>query len=97
MTCVQTRCAVALYLTILSAGPPALRAETGDCPKRAEIRSSVSGQGLISGLWALFLRVWEKEGSSVDPSGNHRPAPCCAPSSSNAGDEGSSADPSGRP
>lgn len=53
-----------LSLTALAAAAP-LRS----CPKTEPLKS----QPIFSFLWAQMSRLWEKEGSSLDPDGKQRP------------------------
>jgi hypothetical protein len=77
----KTRYVAALFLVLLISMPPALTAAP----------VSVKG-GITSSLCRLLLRLWEKEGSSVDPDGKLTAGlRSCAKA-----DEGSSVDPSGR-
>lgn len=97
MTRVQTRCAVALFLVILTTWPlaslacPGLKGMVG-----AERLSVVAkGGGVLSEWWAFFSSLWGKEGSSVDPSGKGGRTPSSALPSGRLEDGGSSVDPSG--
>lgn len=97
MTRAQARCAFALFLVILFTWPFALLART-DLRSRggAERLSSESKGGGVSELWTFLVSLWDKSGSSIDPSGNPGGStPSSALPHNGTEDEGSSLDPSG--
>src|SRR3954469_7347065 len=96
MTRAQNRCTAALLLLVLVAAPLA----------SAATPFALGGQehpkGLpfvwkeeISNLWSCLVKLWEKEGSSLDPDGRPRGTQERIPPSENVEDGGSSVDPSG--
>jgi hypothetical protein len=93
MTLAQTRRAIALFLVILMTGPLALLAQPDHGSRERTERPPVEAKGgVLSEVWTLLVRLYTKEGSSVDPSGNHGSALNMA---HGAEDGGSSVDPSG--
>jgi hypothetical protein len=98
MTRAQTRCAIALFLVILVTWPLASLARPGLRSREGTERLPVEarGGGVFSELRAFLVSLWGKEGSSVDPSGNHGGnTPNNALPHGGMEDGGSSVDPSG--
>jgi hypothetical protein len=83
---------VVLLLAPAFAGAVERRSD-GPAPKE---RVSLWQGRLLPALWGLLTRIWEENGSSLDPSGQPRPdeGSSLDPSGSTA-DEGGSLDPSG--
>jgi hypothetical protein len=96
MTRAQIRCAVALFLVILVTWPFALLART-DLRSRAgtEPVSLEARVGSVSALWAFLVSLWDKSGSSIDPSGNPGSTQNNAIPQGGTEEGGSSVDPSG--
>lgn len=92
MTRVQTRYAAALFLVLLVSVPLASAAAPISVDRQEQVKGipSVRG-GVVSKLWSLLSNFWEKEGSSLDPSGK----PVAYPAHGSIADEGSSLDPNG--
>jgi hypothetical protein len=57
---------------------------------------SLPWRGMVSDLWNRSLRLWEKEGSSLDPNGKPGPNPPGSSPNGLTGKEGSSIDPHGK-
>lgn len=95
MTRATKRCAAVGLLVILVSTPLATAAVPVQerAQDRAECRALPLEAMLIS-LWSTLAHFWEKEGSSVDPSGKPEGSSQSTPQGI-MGDEGSSLDPDG--
>jgi hypothetical protein len=98
MTRAKTRYAVAVLLLILVAMPLTAAADPIHPSRQNRAESlALSFDGVLSSLLSHLVSLWEKEGSSVDPSGKPGGSSQTTSPQSSTGDEGSSVDPSGRP
>lgn len=78
----RLRVAPILLTFLLTAPLAAARAEER---RPQEVRQPRPGiTGLLSEVWALLGRIWEKEGSSTDPFGNPKPSSVQPPSESDS-------------
>ena len=92
MTRVQTRYAATLFLVLLVSVPLASAAAPISVDRQEQVKGLPSVRGVVvSKLWSLLSSFWEKEGSSLDPSGK----PISYPAHGSTADEGSSLDPDG--
>ena len=85
--------ALALILCLL---PAAAQAGMLDLSSRSEARTVTTrmqeGDGIFSAVWKRLMRIWQKEGASIDPSGNTG-----GTSGSGTNNSGASIDPTGTP